>query len=521
MPLRIHAPLVLAATLLLAGRSAQADTWCNSNAPADSLFCDDFDRYCSSPPVDPAQPCTTSKSDAALREVWQQTSRGTANNQGLCGSLMRVDDDARILSSAPYGGRCPNNGDEGGQLGQASIDLSDTIHTKFGTQFDQANGTDTNPLVLRFNLSGGVQSAFHLQFDTAYMELAFDAPGDNGWGIDAMNHAPMDYIMVGKQALGGCFTCSELCGAPDYGPPVPWPTVCQSYDPRGAEPLCPPLQTNVRRALAFGANAMLDNAPCHCDNPSSQIPQNYHLSYYDGLKWRILKSSSPNDNGWNSDFTLGYKINFLQVTIRTSTVEMYLESKTSAGQTYSWTSLPREYTGGFNRLRAGAASGCELNAEGYTCKGDVQCLQMGQYRCDQPTVLVGNHSGFVTFDGVNLHGGVGDSTAGACCKPDASCVEVFQDECTTLGGAFTQSGQTCAETACCPAPFADDDHDGDVDQHDFAALQRCYTGTATGVTLACACFDRNTDDKIDSTDVDTFISCAAGPEIDGVLAGCE
>jgi hypothetical protein len=506
----------------VSGASVHADTWCHSNAPADSLFCDDFDRYCDSPPADPTQACTdTSENDDALRAVWVHSSNGgTADNQALCGSQMLVEDDTRILSSGLFGGRCPNNGDEGGLLGQATIDLGTAITEKFGAANNQVNGTDASPLVLHFTMGGGVKSAFHLHYDTAYMELAFDAPGDNGWGTTAFNHAPMDYVMVGKQIEGTCPTCSELCGDPSYGPLVAWPTVCQSYDPRGAAPACPPLQSNVRNVLAFGANAMLDNNPCHCENPSSQVPQNYHLSYYDGLKWRILKSSTSNDNGYNSDFTLGYKANTVEVTVKTSVVEIFLESKTSAGTTYSWTSLARQYTGGFNRLRAGAASGCELNSDSYTCKNDVHCIQMGQYTCDTGA-LVSNHAKFVSFDSVNLHGGVGDSTAGACCKPDASCVEVYETECTALGGVFTESGQLCAETSCCPTPYADDDHDGDIDQRDFAALQRCYTTTQGTVTLACKCFDRDNDGDIDSTDVETFIMCATGPEVDGVLAGCE
>ncbi|HOA75979.1 MAG TPA: hypothetical protein PKL76_21265 [Phycisphaerae bacterium] len=67
----------------------------------------------------------------------------------------------------------------------------------------------------------------------------------------------------------------------------------------------------------------------------------------------------------------------------------------------------------------------------------------------------------------------------------------------------------------CHRPFADIDGDKDVDQNDFAVLQRCFTGEGGTVADLCACFDHDGDGDIDLTDVNAFIACGSGP---GVLA---
>jgi len=81
---------------------------------------------------------------------------------------------------------------------------------------------------------------------------------------------------------------------------------------------------------------------------------------------------------------------------------------------------------------------------------------------------------------------------------------------------------------CLPAPFADVDKDGDVDQEDFSVFQLCYTGgDASSIPTAptyCACLNQGDDDNngqpdndtdIDGFDRTAFERCASGP---GVLA---
>jgi hypothetical protein len=76
----------------------------------------------------------------------------------------------------------------------------------------------------------------------------------------------------------------------------------------------------------------------------------------------------------------------------------------------------------------------------------------------------------------------------------------------------------------CNIPAADVDGDGDVDQEDFAALQRCFTGPDWSEPLdqVCHCLDLGDDDgdglpdrdgNIDSFDIEAFEKCASGPGI--------
>lgn len=84
----------------------------------------------------------------------------------------------------------------------------------------------------------------------------------------------------------------------------------------------------------------------------------------------------------------------------------------------------------------------------------------------------------------------------------------------------------CADSDCdafeacqCSDPFADADVDGDVDQTDFAAFQRCVTGNAGSVAPGCECFDRSgptpgvPDGRISQDDLPAFRNCASGPDV--------
>jgi len=105
--------------------------------------------------------------------------------------------------------------------------------------------------------------------------------------------------------------------------------------------------------------------------------------------------------------------------------------------------------------------------------------------------------------------------AGACCLPDASCVETGQSDCeVNLEGHFQGTFTACSDPdlLCCPDPFADADTDGDVDQDDFAALQLCITA-APEILPGCECFDREPDLDVDSSDVAAFAACGSGSEV--------
>ena len=79
------------------------------------------------------------------------------------------------------------------------------------------------------------------------------------------------------------------------------------------------------------------------------------------------------------------------------------------------------------------------------------------------------------------------------------------------------NGEGCVPGHLCNAVWADADGDGDVDMADFAALQRCYTGSdpAAGTFDAehCRCLDHNHDNDVDTPDLLSFMNCATGPGV--------
>ena len=505
--------LLALAVILWAGSSVMADTWCSTTYPG-AIFCDDFDRYCTTPPAAPAQ-CTEGavKDETAVRTVWPVIA-----TDGNCRQLS-IEDQTTMLTvdSHPFAGKFINGGaSDGNYLGQSEVDLTSMIQAKTGNLYNTATGTDAHPLVLRFEMgdypAGG--SLSYMGYETGYMELALNT-----------DHAQMDYIMVGWTPSGDtCATCFEYCrakeGIKNTGPRRSWPTICQQEWPRRSNvapgvtfpnPQCPPAQTGTKMALAIGANAMLDNDPCHCENDGDQVPQNWHLSFFDGVKWRILKQGMFAGSG---DFTLGQGPNTVILTIKTSTVDIYHRSQDATG-TY-WvestaTGVPRLYSGAFNKLRMGAAAGCNLNNGSYSCSGPQGCIQMGGPNCD--TGWKSNKSTFLDFDNVALYGGSFSNLLGACCKTDGTCVETFSPDCTAVGGTFQGQDTHCASVTCCPVPFADKDLDGDVDQDDFGAFQVCYTGSTGGVPTNCGCYDRNHDGNVDSIDLGMFIDCFTGANV--------
>jgi hypothetical protein len=227
----------------------------------------------------------------------------------------------------------------------------------------------------------------------------------------------------------------------------------------------------------------------------------------------------------SGDFTLGHQVDWITFTIKTSTVDIKHEARHWVGGAYGpWITseafgIPRRYLGAFNVLRSGTASGCRLKNNSYACAewGSTMAKRTSEgERCDFGTPLhEPDGSKFVSIDNVALLDGIPDISYvnGACCKKDASCVETDIDTCeTVMGGRFQNPGTSCATTTCCPYPFADADHDGDVDQDDFGAFQVCFNGSGA-VPTGCGCFDRNSDSKIDGLDLTGFSNCWTGPNV--------
>jgi hypothetical protein len=101
--------------------------------------------------------------------------------------------------------------------------------------------------------------------------------------------------------------------------------------------------------------------------------------------------------------------------------------------------------------------------------------------------------------------------------------DTFGDSCDNCP-TVTNQDQADADTdgvgdACDPTPRArfDFDEDGDVDQDDFALMQRCHTGASTLALVfqdgSCDAFDFNEDGRVRFEDVILMQQCASGPEV--------
>jgi len=571
-----HVLLILAACVIAGPGKALAETWCNATYTPDppschsaALYCQDVDRVCNGAPACPPPPPEPCADDAqwswtAIRQAFPRTS--SINDGGtLCGVEFKPEDGVDWYSSPPYGTRYPK-----GDLGQATVDLRDDIEYIFGSGYDTVIATDEYPLVLRFDMCGGnwegvVIPGVHVQWDIGVFELFLDTGQVN------QNRSPMDYILLGADDGTGCINCNSMCTPPDRSWAAPWPFVCQTYETPAGGGVCPPAQTNIRTAISVGANALLDNNPCHCEltDPETkfnQKPTNYHLSFYDGLKWRIINPDHPGPPGenpvWWTDhpnptnfdyFVLGEKTNNITMTVKTNTVDFYQRTRIKINDEWVWvqssvTGISRQYLGAFNKLHGGASIGCEMDENG-NCVGNRHCLHSGYDTCDGSPKAIWN-ARWLSFDNIALDGGLPEFAEGACCFAAGACSVMLPDECAAAGGSFGGPFTACDESACmgaccmetgtctdtyhdecagtfqglgtncattlcdCPTPFADADADGDVDQKDFAAFQRCITGVGpTNVPAECRCFNHHTgldDPDIDLDDFEAFKACASG-----------
>ncbi len=512
-------------------------SWALANCPAgypNEIFCDDWDTYCTGGgyPGDPK--CVASDKaggNPLMREVWYWTSTNEAT-AGACGTLFTLEDDQALIFSPPHGVRYPSKIELGqqtvrdwelspdpGQPGQI-LDLHRLIGDVFGAQYAAVAGTDAAPLVMEFYAASNLGKLF---WSSGYMELAF---GDETY----TNRANTEYVMGPN--------CATYCSpAINQGP---FPIICAQGNP--AMPLpsgCPPVGVTpppVHQAIAIGALAVMDPDPCHC-GVQAHGPINYHLNLYDGRVWWNLRKDNPlastgavtlidgtpvptppsdiaeaaGDFGVSSPGS-GKSVNFVRITVKTNTIDVFLLARLKSGidsQFYHVTSemlnIPRAYTGPFDRLRGGVGPGCVLasNTSWDTCNGgtDRSCISTPQ-------------GYFVDFDDFVLYGGTGYSVNGACCLPDASCIDdQTQSACEALTGQWQGQSSTCNTLTCCPYPFADGGHDGDVDQDDFGLFQACWTGQAGGVPAGCECFNRNGDGAIDINDFIEFSKCYTGANV--------
>jgi hypothetical protein len=287
-------------------------------------------------------------------------------------------------------------------------------------------------------------------------------------------------------------------------------------------------------SIAIGFLAVMCKDPCTCEEQGagSHKPQMNHLVLFDGNKWRELRTgrgtaltqcppqwpAAPDGPELNmQDSGSGQCGNFPlvggdhKVYMKLTTNKILVHMGNGLGDYCG--AFDRVYKGPFNRVSLGVGQGCELQDK---TQGDVYTCKSG----GTPKQCLTYSTGFTgwwrtQFDSMNLLGGilVQNANEGACCKTDGVCMNgTTQAVCTAQHGQWHGPNSLCSQYQCCPMPFADVDHDGDVDQDDFGDFQLCYNGDGA-VPTGCACFDRNNDSKVNATDFTSFGNCWTGPNV--------
>lgn len=261
------------------------------------------------------------------------------------------------------------------------------------------------------------------------------------------------------------------------------------------------------KAIAVGMIAVLDQDPCDTDarGPNSPaVPYAYVPAIYDGLNWIPMSlanfpgmQSSPQLNGPNlnssalpaglvpatSDPGSNKRFANVRIDVLANTIRVFWHSKQWVPETTWMVELPRVYQGAFKALHFGA-NNCVPSAYN------------------------------VFNDSMRLTGGLFVSSVdpfGSCCA-SSGCTSVASAAACTGGGIFT-AWKSCSEVKCCPKPWADLDHDSDVDVDDFGIFQRCFTGAVGPIPAGCDCVNPIADSLIDTSDFDEFKKCGTGPTI--------
>ena len=304
--------------------------------------------------------------------------------------------------------------------------------------------------------------------------------------------------------------------------------------------------------------AVIDEFVCGQDGESA-IPLTYRLALYDGDRWIELYQNifGPDNPSGTKGALVGGHLNYITLTIKTSTIEVELITKHEysdpiyTGDYISNTVAPRMYTGTFTAMHVGNGACLPSANDDYVdnvaLTGGVladpiptgACCLIGQDpNCVENTTLAGctnRLGGDYSNDGYDCVTANCPEPDGACCVNEPTgdgdfCTETTQDDCeNTLTGTFHGNFSLCSDPGilCCPDPFADADADGDVDQVDFGRWQTCYSGSGINHpdTRECQCFDRvdgtgaqGGDGDIDIVDFNWFWPCWSGPTVPAVTS---
>lgn len=449
------APVMILLVLGLAATPSLADTWCSQQG-ADTVFCDDFDRYCASPPPYP-QECGLDWDTTLLRSTWVPSGTCTLELVDLYTSWNASPPASLLTSSVCWEA-----------LGYSQRSFSSQVKSRFGSTCAAVAGTDVHPLVLEFVMDGFLVG--DAMFTDSYLELSHGGAQDlTDWAY----------------STEWCTNCK--------GGSVRYPIICQQEAP-GTN--CPPIsQAPHRSSIAAGFVAHLDNNPCH-PGESDARPRNPHLAFFDGYKWYSLRSGLFPGSG---DFLVREFENVLKITIRSTTFKVELTCP--ARGEYSQCVIPRDYMGGFTTMSLGYKNACRLNSGTWSCDGSPSCVYSSGYAA--------------AYDNVILRGGTCSAAPGACCYADTTCAQEVAGDCVTLGGTPAGAGTRCGEVPCCPPRLPDHDMDNDVDVEDFGWFQTCLSDEAyaPAPTVACRCADLDYDGDVDRDDFTRFHQCLSGAGI--------
>ena len=479
---------------------------CSGVDPATVVWCDDFDSYCDGgsewlgyptfsggawQPFPEACPAGSNPDQEAFRSEWVQDDLGLPELEGDAHAIGQY---AHSSQNLPFAVRFPGAGTT---AARHTHDFSDAIQyraTVNGQPANGVNGTDANPLIFDLFLNFDPNAVGKEANAMYYVELA--------WGDD---RAPTDYVL--KACTPGENPTERVpAGHPAGSNLGPYPIINQQWLNSQIVVPHPPLKTDIRASLAFGALAAIDREPCNLE--TGWRPSNYHICLFDGLKWWDLRQSLFTPG--TGDFGVKGKLLHFRVEIKSTTMRFIYWGPNGAIDSYA--TIPRQYTGPFNTIGEGPGKGCELDPSTGECVGPYKAFDWG--------VPEYNNDGWTNayMDTPVLYGGVLEfvDMNGACCLPNATCSQMLHADCQAAGGAFAGAGVACEQIECCPNPPFDRDTDGDVDSADFGALQRCLTiGTSTPALLSseCKCFDTDSNGAIDVTDIERFAQCGSGPDV--------
>lgn len=485
---RISLCAILGLCLMAIPAQLWADpSWCVVNHP-NAVMCEDWDRHCSDPPIDPTEACGPHSGqgwDIYYGKNW------VSGGSGCTG--LSIEDN--WFSSVPLAGRQPSSG----FLGATYLSLSPFIRNKFGNQYTQMMGTDASPIVVEAVIDG---AAGKLSTANIYIELTA-----------AIKQPLTDHIESDE--------CAN-CGA--TGNQTVFPIICrQSPTPSSSKGICPPVATApILPSIAAGAVSYLDRDPCHCEG-NDHFPQVGTLSVFDGKQWWTLNQSVvPSVFQGAGPFklyarnlnTTGYitpGINHVRLTIKSNDILVELRKvlPNNPEAEYSWCIVPRQYKGQFSVLNFGYAEPCILKNNLWECNAVRKCVRAAL--------------GFTTsLDNVVVSGGLGYDAPGACCinrqndnPPTITCVQANGAmDCTgTHNGTFKGPGTVCSGVACCPTFMPDHDMDLDVDLEDFGWFQTCLSAAAYAEppTIACQCADLDGNLEVNTADFELFAACMSGP----------